>query len=96
MPYYILKYKTIPTYLQEREKYRKEHLKLAKDYAKRGLLILAGAVEDPTDGAILIFKAESEKIVADFARKDPYVQNDLISKTEIRKWKVVIGSCFEP
>ena len=95
MNYYILKYKPIPTYLEERGKYRDEHLKLAKDYADRGLLILGGALEDPADEAVLVFKAESEEIVAEFASQDPYVQNGLIAKSEIRKWKVVIGSCFE-
>ncbi|MGY5847886.1 YciI-like protein [Salegentibacter sp. HM20] len=95
MEYYILKYTPIPTYLEERGKYREEHLKLAKDYAERGLLILGGALSDPADEAILVFKADSEKVVAQFATKDPYVQNGLIAKTEIRKWKVVIGSCFK-
>lgn len=95
MNYYILKYKPIPTYLEERVKYRDEHLQLAKDYADRGLLILGGALEDPADEAVLVFLAESEEIVAEFARKDPYVQNGIIEKWEIRKWKVVIGSCFE-
>lgn len=95
MNYFILKYSLIPTYMEERGKYREEHLKLAKNYADRGLLVIGGALADPADEAILVFKTESEKEVAEFARQDPYVQNGLIAKTEIRKWSVVIGSYFE-
>lgn len=95
MSYYILKYKPIPTYLEDRVKYRKEHLKLAKDYADRGLLVLGGALADPADEAVLVFKTESQDEVAKFANQDPYVQNGLIEKWAIRKWMVVIGSCFE-
>lgn len=95
MSYYILKYKPIPTYLEERIKYRENHLKLAKDYADRGLLVLGGALEDPADEAFLVFKAESEAIVAEFAENDPYVKNGLIKNWEVRRWKVVIGSKFE-
>ena len=40
MNYFILKYSLIPTYMEERGKYREEHLKLAKNYADRGLLVI--------------------------------------------------------
>ncbi len=95
MNYFILKYKPIPSYLEEREKYRNEHLKLAEIAAEDGSLVLGGAMEDPADEALLVFRAESEEAVKSFAENDPYVQNGLIEKWEVRKWKVVIGSCFK-
>lgn len=95
MNFYILKYKPIPTYLEERGKYRDEHLKLATAASENGSLVLGGALEDPADEAFLIFKGTSEEIAKTFAKNDPYVKNGLIEKWEVRKWKVVIGSCFE-
>lgn len=95
MNYYILKYTLIATYLEKRQKYRKEHLKLAAGAAENGSLVLGGALEDPADEAVLVFKGDSEEVARSFAEHDPYVKNGIVEKWEVRKWKVVIGSSFE-
>ena len=58
----------------------------------RGELFLAGALSEPADTAVLVFKADSPKIPEDFARNDPYVMNGLITEWSVRPWIVVIGS----
>ena len=90
MNYYILDYITSGNYLEERIKYRKEHLNHATEYFNEGYLILGGAI-DAANEAVLVFKADSDKIVEAFAQNDPYVKNGLIKSWSVKKWNVVIG-----
>ena len=90
--YYILFYKTIKNYIEKRAEYRDEHLALAQRASKEGTLIMAGALSDPADGAVLIFKGESPAVAEKFAKNDPYVKNGLITEWKIRPWTVVIGN----
>lgn len=87
--YHILTYKTIEGYIKKRAPYRAEHLSLAEKHHENGQLIMAGALADPADGALLIFKANRE-VAESFAKNDPYVKNGLISEWEVREWTVVI------
>lgn len=89
--YYILFYKTVDNYIEKRAPYREEHLKLAQLASEDGTLFMAGALAEPADGAILIFKGDSPKLAEDFAKNDPYVKNGLISEWHVRPWTVVIG-----
>ena len=90
MNYYILDYITSGNYLEERVKYRKEHLNHATEYFNEGYLILGGAI-DAASEAVLVFKADTDKIVEAFAQNDPYVKTGLIKSWSVKKWNVVIG-----
>lgn len=92
MNYYLLFYKTIENYVEKRAPYRSEHLKLAEEAHQKGEIIMAGAMADPADGAVLIFKGESPKVAEDFAKNDPYVKNGLIKEWSVRPWTVVVGN----
>lgn len=89
--YYILFYKTVDNYIEKRAPYRREHLSLAQAASESGHLVMAGALADPPDGAVLIFKGDSPKVAEDFAKNDPYVKNGLISEWHVRPWTVVVG-----
>lgn len=89
--HYLLFYDYIPEYIQRREKFRAEHLSLAWDAHERGELLLAGVVDKPLDGAILLFDVDSEKIIEEFAEADPYVVNGLVHEWRIRPWNTVVG-----
>jgi len=54
-------------------------------------MILAGVFSNPPDKALLIFHIPDKSIIEDFIKKDPYVNNGLVMKWEIREWTVVIG-----
>ena len=95
MNFYILRYKLADNYLQDRGQYRAEHLDLATDASKNGKLILGGAMDDPADEAILIFRGEDENIARQFVENDPYVKNGLIKEWKVRKWNAVVGSKVE-
>jgi len=89
--YYILFYKTVEDYEVTRATYRQSHLDYALAAHHRGELILGGALTDPIDKAVLIFKGDSPAIAEEFARNDPYVKNGLITEWRVRSWHVVIG-----
>ncbi len=90
--YYILFYKTVDNYVERRSQFREEHLQLANEYYQNGSLIMAGALANPVDEAILVFKGNDRTIVESFIKRDPYVINGLIVKWQVREWTVVIGN----
>jgi len=91
MHYYVLFYEVVDDYVTRRAAFRAEHLRLAQAAQQRGELILAGALSDPTDRALLVFRASDWAVVENFVRHDPYVINGLVTRWEIRSWAVVIG-----
>ena len=92
--YFLLFYDVVPDYVEQRMRFRAEHLALAQEYQSRGELILGGALTDPIDGAVLVFRCDSPLAVEKFVAADPYVQNGLVTKWRIRSWKVVVGQAF--
>ncbi len=89
--HYILFYKTIDNYIEKRAPYREEHLALAQKAYDNGTLVMAGALAEPADGAVLVFKGENPAVAEAFAQNDPYVKNGLITEWHVRPWKVVVG-----
>ncbi len=89
--YYILFYKTVENYLEKRAPFRQVHLDHAKAAYERGDLVMAGALDEPADSAVLVFKGEESNVAEEFAKNDPYVKNGLITEWQVRPWTVVIG-----
>jgi len=92
MNYYLLTYDVVDDYVTRRSQFREEHLRRAHQAHSRGELILGGALAEPADQAVLVFRAPDPSVVEDFVRNDPYVKNGLVKKWEIRPWTVVIGN----
>jgi uncharacterized protein YciI len=91
MKYFILVYDVVEDYVSRRAAYRDEHLRLAREAHRRGELLLAGALGDPPDRALLVFRAPDRSVAEAFARNDPYVIRGLVTRWEVRPWAVVIG-----
>jgi uncharacterized protein YciI len=89
--YYMLIYKTVENYVEKRAPYRGEHLAYANAAHAREELFMGGALADPADTAILVFRGESPAVAEEFARNDPYVKAGLIKEWSVRPWTVVIG-----
>jgi len=96
MAYFILFYKTSEHYLEDRKPFRAQHLALAKAAQESGILLLAGALETPSDEAMLIFKAEQISEVENFAKTDPYVIHKVVKNWVISPWNVAMGTLIEP
>ncbi|MFT4055339.1 MAG: YciI-like protein [Novosphingobium sp.] len=91
MNHYLLIYHLAPGYLERRGEFRAAHLDLACQAAERGELLLAGAVEDPLDTAMLLFVGEGPEVAEAFAEADPYVTEGLIERWSVRRWATVVG-----
>ena len=87
--YYILFYKTVDNYIELRAPFRENHLGLVNEFHSDGRMVMAGALADPADGAILIFKGDTPEAAHEFVKRDPYVKNGLITEWSVRKWNVV-------
>jgi uncharacterized protein len=90
MNHYLLTYYVVDDYITRRVPYREEHLRLAREALARGELILGGALTDPADKAVLVFRSQDKASVEAFVRNDPYVRHGIVTQWEIRDWNVVI------
>ncbi len=85
---WVLIYDLVDDYLERRPALRGEHLGLARAAHQRGELLLAGALADPYDHALLVFtRADAADA---FARADPYVTNGLVTSWTVRQWNEVL------
>jgi uncharacterized protein YciI len=91
MNYFALFYHVVDDFLTRRSEYRPEHLRLVREAHARGELVLAGALHDPPDQALLVFRAADRSVAEQFARADPYVTSGLVRRWEVRPWAVVVG-----
>jgi uncharacterized protein len=89
--YFILFYDTVDDYLTKRAPYRDEHLALGLAALERGELVMGGALAEPADGAVLVFKGDSAEVAERFAQSDPYVKHGLVRHWRVRPWTVVLG-----
>jgi uncharacterized protein YciI len=95
--HYLLCYDLAADYLERRGEFRDAHLKLAWDAHQRGEIIVAGALSDPADMAVLMFQGESPEVAERFAKADPYVIHGLVTGYRVRQWNTVVGEmAFAP
>lgn len=88
----LLFYDYVDDIVERRAPFRQEHLALAGEFRERGILLMAGALVEPVDGAVLVFATDDRSVVEDFVAIDPYVRAGLVTAWRIRPWNVVIGA----
>ena len=93
--HYLLFYDVTDDYVERRAAFRAEHLALAWQAAERGELVLGGALANPPDRAILLFRGTSPEVAERFVAADPYVKNGLVKSWYIREWTTVVGPTAE-
>ncbi|HTX23839.1 MAG TPA: YciI-like protein [Steroidobacteraceae bacterium] len=89
--HYLLFYEADNDYVTRRARFRDEHLAKAWKASERGELILGGALTDPVDRAVLLFKGDSPSVAEEFARSDPYVTGGVVKRWYVREWNTVAG-----
>jgi len=89
--HFLLFYDYVADVLERRPQFRGAHLKHAWVAVERGDIVLAGALADPVDGAVLMFKADDKSVAEDFAKVDPYVTGGLVKRWHVREWTTVVG-----
>ena len=91
MKHFLLFYDFVDDYVTRRTALRAGHLSLAWAAVERGELLLGGALTDPVDTGLLLFKGETPEVAESFARIDPYVTNGLVKAWCVREWTTVVG-----
>jgi uncharacterized protein len=94
--HYILFYDLVDDYATRRVPFRSAHLELLKKAYARGEVVLAGALAEPPDGAVIVFSGAHPGAAEKFATNDPYVMNGIATKWRVRKWSTVIGEGSDP
>jgi uncharacterized protein len=88
--HFVLIYYVVDNFVARRSPFREEHLQLAQAANRRGELVLAGALGDPPDRALLLFWAPDSTTAEAFVQNDPYVINGLVTRWEVQPWATVI------
>ena len=89
--HYLLFYEVGEDYVVRRAEFRDLHLAKGWAASDRGELVLGGALANPVDGAVLLFKGDSPAVAENFANSDPYVLNGLVKRWYVREWTTVAG-----
>jgi uncharacterized protein YciI len=89
--HYLLFYEVAEDYVSKRASFRNQHLEKAWKASERGELLLGGALANPVDGAVLLFRGDSPEIAENFAKNDPYVTSGLVKRWRVREWTTVAG-----
>jgi hypothetical protein len=92
MKHFLLLYDVCDGYETKRVPFRELHLKHGWAAHERGELLLGGALADPIDGAVLLFRGETPEVAERFAKADPYVTNGLVTRWRVREWTTVVGA----
>lgn len=95
MNHFLLLYDVVPDFLERRPEYRAEHLRRAWQAKEKGDMIFDGALEEPTDGVVMVFRGKDSAVAEAFARSDPYVVHGLVTDWRIRRWDLVVGDLGE-
>ena len=91
MKHFLVQYTTADDHLERRRDYRSEHLRLAWQFHERRGRVLAGALTEPADGAVLLFQGATAAAAEEFVYSEPYVANALICEGKVREWNTVVG-----
>ena len=89
--HYLLIYDVVDDYVTRRVPLRAAHIGHACEFVARGEMVLGGALANPPDGAVLLFRGSSPEAAERFAKSDPYVLNGLVRTWRVREWTTVIG-----
>jgi len=87
---WVLIYDLVDDYVDRRAALRPHHLDLARAAHERGELLLAGALADPYDRALLVFAGDGPEVAEAFALADPYVINGLVTSWMVRQWNEIL------
>ncbi|MEA2442564.1 MAG: hypothetical protein QOH76_3988 [Thermoleophilaceae bacterium] len=89
MAHFVLFYEYVPNIVERRAPHRRAHLELYRGWRENGRLVMGGAVGDPPHSALIVFDVETAAEVEEFAERDPYVTNGLVTARRVEPWAVV-------
>ncbi len=75
-----------------RAPYREAHLAHLRELHESGRLLLGGALMEPMDSGLLVFRASNPAEIEALLATDSYAVNGIWTKMVIREWNVVVGN----
>ena len=90
--YHLLTLDYVADILEKRDPYRADHIAGAKAAEADGKVVLAGALQNPTDAGVFVFKDCDEAFVDAFVKADAYYKAGLVTGYTIRPWMIVVGA----
>ena len=90
--YVLLTLEYVDGMVEKRGPYREEHLAGAQRGFDEGKIVMAGALTDPVDAGVFVFKNCTKEEVEAFVKADAYYKAGLIPGYSIRPWMVVVGN----
>lgn len=88
----VVRYEYVPDVLARRAPHREGHLAHWAPLVTSGHLCLGGALDPPSDGALLILRGVTAEAITEKIRDDPYVTAGLVPSHTVTPWNVVIGA----
>jgi uncharacterized protein YciI len=88
---YVLQYDYVADALEKRKPHRDGHLAHIGKQVENGNVVIAGAVDNPPTGGLLIFRNLSSNDVEQFAQQDPYVINGFVIKYTVKPYIAAFG-----
>lgn len=92
MTHLLLEFTLAEDYLERRGQFRAAHLALLEGPIARGELLLAGALPDPFDRSVFLWREDAREVAEEFIAADPYGANGLTTGWTIRTWNTVAGA----
>lgn len=88
---FLVVYRYVPDMDRRRSEHRDDHLDWLRDLADAGRLVLAGAVLDPLDSAVIVIRAQDLYDVRRTLLDDPYARANLITEVTTRPLGLAVG-----
>lgn len=90
--YILLTLDYVDDMLDKRGPHREEHIAGARKAHEEGKCAMAGALTDPVDTGVFVFKNVDAAYVERFVQNDAYYKAGLVPTYSIRPWMVVVGN----
>jgi uncharacterized protein YciI len=81
---YLMTYEMAPDGLQKVPALYPAHAARLQDFHGRGLLLAAGPVGQPPEGALSIFT--TQEAAEEFAKGDPFVTEGVVARWRVQPW----------
>lgn len=87
---YVLAYKSAGDFRVKAQEYRTAHIARLQEFSVRGVLLMAGPLDDPPSGDALGIFTTAEA-AEEFVAGDPFVLHGVVESYSIRPWREVLA-----
>ncbi len=88
---FAVTYRFVPNIQERREPHRPAHFEYLRQALEAGHLVLAGPLEDPYDGGLLLMEFDDRGQAMTWVSGDPYVKAGLVNELSVRTFTVLVS-----